>query len=387
MMRLTGASSVQHADMPDDQMDLDESVQSRQSDGQDQVVVDAMDLCERVAQPYDARGFFLNLPANVLRCCLTFMTMTSFRNLSETSKESHQRLMDLFHFYTGLIDSLSPRYLGRRFILENLDRDQKEIKERLTVFEVARVFIGDMLCATKMTTKNEIRDALSYGLFEGSLYRFSLHLLSLIKAFEDYNRTALAAPDQKNQRLKWMLETYVSDKKSILEAVEKGVDEVEQISAQGIVVPPEFAELRALPKLWFQIINWRYPLQCILYTFVYLKELNLEGEIYELLPEIRNLKQLEVLEVRKKLKSLPSEIGELSSLKELYLMDNKSLATLPDSITQLKLNVFDIRDSGIRLTHLSKEVREWTKGISEFKIQVPDHVRFVRQYPTNAAPF
>ncbi|MBP9693390.1 MAG: leucine-rich repeat domain-containing protein [Alphaproteobacteria bacterium] len=376
MMNVQGISGLSDVVLPDDPMDLYELSQQRRTEAGDQVAIDALDLSERAAQPYDERGFFLNLPEVCLIHLMAYLIVPSFRNLSETSKESCQKLKAIFMPKDQWINNLTPLSIGKRFILESLERSQKELEERLQIFDQARIFTNDIMAAVEMS-RGGIRQGLSYGVFEGSFYRFSLHLLSMIKAFEDYNRTA---PQNKKLTLKGMFDHYAKDRQSILETVEKGADYVDQMSFSGIVVPLEFAKLQSLPKLWFLIANGPYLFQSLLFTFVHLKELNLEGEIYELLPDIKNLKQLEVLDVRDKLESLPSEIGELSSLRELYLMDNKSLATLPDSIIQLKLKVLDITASGIQFLNLSNQMCLWIKGIADFKGYTPV-VRFSPRYP------
>ena len=361
-MRLTGVSGAQHANMLDVSMDLDEAAQPRHTEAADQLAIDAMDLCERVVQPYDDRGFFLNLPEVCLIHLMTYLVVPSLKNLSETSKESCQKLKAIFMPKDQWMNSLTPLSIGKRFILESLERSQKEIEERLQIFDLARIFTNDIMAALEMS-RGEIRQGLSYALFEGSLYRFSFHLLSLKKAFEAYNQTAQHQLERCT--LKGFFQDYRLDREVIRKAVQKGrVNFTDLFVFNSIVTPPEFSQMRFLTELY---CRWRSRVSVIpqvLYSFTQLTELSLSGGFEDISDDIQKLTQLTKLDLMSsKLESLPAEIGELVHLRELSLAGCERLKSLPESIIRLKLETLNLTLSGIVIENLPVSVQQWIRCI------------------------
>lgn len=380
MTYLNGISGPAGMTPINDPMDLDNPVQPRRAESMDQDALAEKALSERVAVLYGEKGFFLALSESVLIHLMTFMNPSSFRNLTETSKETHQTVMALFQVKHHSIDC--PFNLGVRFTLESLERDQSEISEKILIFDEARIVTNDIMAAVEMT-RGEIRVALSYGFFEGSLYRFSQHLLALKRAREAYNSTA---PQDQQITLKRMFENYDQDRKSIEEAFNRGKTNcIHPITLRGLVIPPEFSKLKTLSKLFYQSFESYTAFPKEIFTFIQLKKLSLKFSRRFSLEGIGNLKRLEYFNLEGKLESLPSEIGNLPNLRKLSLGGCLGLKTLPDSIVHLKLDMLNITGLNIVIENLSPSVQEWLDKIPDLRKRSPSPDDFyLRRRPINA---
>jgi hypothetical protein len=364
MTYLNGISAASNVVLSDP-MDVDEAVGSRYTESQDQITLADKALSERAAQLYGEKGFFLSLPEVCLIRLMTYLILPSFRNLSETSKESHQRLMAIFQPKDQWMNQLTPLQLGKRFILENLEKSQGEIEEKLLILNQARIFTNDIMDAEPMS-RGEIRQGLSYGLFEGSLYRFSLHLLALKKAREGYNQ---ALQLDKKLTLKNMFKHYDADRQSILKAVQRGTAKITDLfSLKSLVTPPEISQMRSFTELHCFFGGSVHKIPMEIYSFTQLTELSLMGEFRDVLADIQNLKQLTYLTLSSShLQSLPPEIGELPQLKDLHLPACSKLRNLPESFVHLKLQVLNITMSGIVVVNLSGPLQSWIQSIRDLR--------------------